>query len=110
MRRDTRLLIGVAPVAAPSAALAAPPPTAVVTMGDVSALAPPSQRGSQWGRAVSAATIAQGQTQELLHPNAYGQMALGTCIGALYAAQRGSYACSGKAGSAPGEMRLQPLG
>ena len=76
----------------------------------VSALAPPSQRGSEWGRAVSAATIAQGQTQELFHPNAYGQMALGTCIGALYAAHRGSHACSGTAGSAPGELRLEPLG
>lgn len=79
------------------------------TAAAVSLLAPPSPVGSEWGRAVSASTIAQGQTQELFHPNAYGQMALGDCVGAMYAARRGSYACTGGAGRAPGDMLLTPL-
>lgn len=73
------------------------------------AAGPPPPVGSEWGRAVSASTIAQGQTQELFHPNAYGQMALGDCVGAMYAARRGSYACTGGAGRAPGDMLLTPL-
>lgn len=69
-------------------------------------LSPPSPTAGEWGRAVSASTIAQGQTQELFHPNAYGQMALGDCLTALYAAKRGNYACRGAAGRAPGDMQL----
>ena len=69
-------------------------------------LSPPSPVTSEWGRAVSASTIAQGQTQELFHPNAYGQRALGDCLTALYAAKRGNYACTGGAGRAPGDMQL----
>ena len=69
-------------------------------------LSPPSPVTSEWGRAVSASTIAQGQVQELFHPNAYGQQALGDCLTAMYAAKRGDYACRGAAGAAPGEMQL----
>ena len=55
---------------------------------------------------MSASTIVQGETQALFHPNAYGQMALGRCLGALYAARRGSYACAGAAGRGPADMVL----
>ena len=79
------------------------------TTSAVSLLAPPSPVGSEWGRAVSASTIAQGQIQELFHPNAYGQMALGSCVGALYAARRGSYACTNVAPRGPGDMVLTAL-
>lgn len=79
------------------------------TTNAVSLLAPPSPVGSEWGRAVSASTIAQGQTQELFHPNAYGQMPLGTCVSAHYAARRGSYACANVAPRRPGDMVLTPL-
>jgi lysophospholipase L1-like esterase len=79
------------------------------TTAAVSALAPPSPTGSEWGRAVSASTIAEGQTQELFHPDAYGQLALGDCLAAMYAAHRGSYACTGAAGIAPADMVLAPL-
>ena len=75
----------------------------------VSLLAPPSPVSSEWGRAVSASTIAQGQIQELFHPNAYGQMALGSCVRALYAARRGSYACANVAPRGPGDMVLTAL-
>src|SRR5215217_3118324 len=49
------------------------------TSSSVSLLTPPSPVRSEWGRAVSASTIAEGQTQELFHPNAYGQRAFGDC-------------------------------
>ena len=52
----------------------------------------------------------EGETQELFHPNAYGQRAFGDCLAALYAARRGNYACTGAAGRAPDEMVLSPLG
>jgi hypothetical protein len=80
------------------------------TAAAVSLLSPPSPVRSEWGRAVSASTIAEGETQELFHPNAYGQRAFGDCLGALYAAQRGNYACTGAAGRGPGDMTLGPLG
>lgn len=79
------------------------------TTSAVSLLAPASPVGSEWGRAVSASTIAQAEVQELFHPNAYGQMALGSCVGALYAARRGSYACTNVAPRGPGDMVLTAL-
>jgi lysophospholipase L1-like esterase len=79
------------------------------TTASASVLNAPSPARSEWGRAVSASTIAQGQTQELFHPNAYGQRALGTCVGALYAAHRGSYACTNVAPHGPGDMVLTAL-
>jgi hypothetical protein len=74
----------------------------------VSPLVRPSATRSEWGRAISASTIVQGESQELFHPNAFGQMALGRCIGALYAARRGAYACAGAAGHGPADMVLRP--
>ncbi len=79
------------------------------TASAVTPLAPPSPVGSEWGRAVSASAIAAGQTQELFHPNAYGQLALGDCLGAMYAAKRGSHACTGAGGRAPGDQVLTSL-
>jgi hypothetical protein len=80
------------------------------TSSAVTLLTPTSPTRSEWGRAVSASTIAEGETQELFHPDAYGQAALGDCLGAMYAAGRGSYACAGAAGIAPGDMTLTRLG
>lgn len=76
----------------------------------VSPLAPPSPTTSEWGRAVSASTISQGETQEVFHPDAYGQMALGACVTAMFAAPPGRYACSGGAGRAPSAMTLTRMG
>ena len=59
---------------------------------------------------MSASTIAQGEVQELFHPNAYGQMALGNCLTRLYAAARGNYACTGAAGRDPQQMVLTDAG
>lgn len=77
---------------------------------DVSVLTPASPAGSEWGRALSGSTLTQGQTQEVFHPNAYGQMALGSCLRGLYAATPGNYACTGGAGLAPDPMTLTPEG
>jgi len=75
----------------------------------VTPLTPPSATRSEWGRAVSASTITQGETQELFHPDAFGQMALGECVGGLFAAPRGSYACSGGPLVAPSGMVVTRL-
>jgi len=75
----------------------------------VTALTPPSATRSEWGRAVSASTIAEGDVQELFHPNAFGQAAFGDCLSAMFAAKRGSYSCTGAGGIAPGDMTLAPL-
>lgn len=50
----------------------------------------PSPRSSEWVRRLA---FVQGSSRESLHPNAYGQRALGACIGLLYASQPGDYAC-----------------
>lgn len=79
------------------------------TTSPVTVLTPPSATRSEWGRAVSASTIAEGDAQELFHPDAFGQAALGDCLSAMYAAKRGSYTCTGAAGIAPSDMTLAPL-
>jgi len=76
----------------------------------VSPQTPTSATGSEWGRALSASTISQGESQEVFHPDAYGQMALGDCLGALYAASPGNYSCAGGARRAPGDMTLTRVG
>jgi hypothetical protein len=50
----------------------------------------PSPESAEWVRRLA---FAQGSSRESLHPNAYGQRAIGTCIGLLYASPRGDYAC-----------------
>ena len=68
----------------------------------------PSPRASEWVRRLS---FAQGATRESLHPNAYGQRAIGACLGLMYAQPPGDYACHATPGrSYVGGMRLEPLG
>jgi hypothetical protein len=50
----------------------------------------PSPSSAEWVRRLA---FIQGSSRESLHPNAYGQRALGTCIGLLYASPVGDYAC-----------------
>jgi hypothetical protein len=52
--------------------------------------APPRARTSEWVRALAPG---QGSLREALHPNAYGQRAIGRCIGLAYAAGRGDWSC-----------------
>ncbi len=55
----------------------------------------PSPRRAEWVRRLA---FVQGSSRESLHPNAYGQRAIGACIGFLYASPRGDYACHATAG------------
>ena len=50
----------------------------------------PSPASAEWVRRLA---FVQGSSRESLHPNAYGQRAIGACIGLLYASPRGDYAC-----------------
>ena len=51
------------------------------------------------------------RTRESLHPNAFGQRAIGACLALQYARPRGDYACEDRAGRGyEGNMRLRPLG
>jgi lysophospholipase L1-like esterase len=51
----------------------------------------PSPLAAEWFRRLS---FTQGSTRESLHPNAYGQKVMGTCLGLLFDRPRGAYACS----------------
>src|SRR5882757_5474936 len=51
----------------------------------------PSPLTAEWFRRL---TFLQGATRESLHPNAYGQQVIGTCLGLMYARPRGNYACA----------------
>ena len=65
----------------------------------------PSPVHSEWVRRLA---FVQGSSRESLHPNAYGQRALGACIGLLYASRPGNYACRAEPGrSYVDGMRLE---
>jgi lysophospholipase L1-like esterase len=67
----------------------------------------PSPLTAEWVRRLS---FAQGTTRESLHPNAYGQRAIGACLGLLYSSPRGDYACHDTPGRDYTDgMRLLPL-
>jgi hypothetical protein len=52
----------------------------------------------------------QGSSRESLHPNAYGQRALGACIGLLYASRPGDCTCRAEPGhSYVDGMRIEGL-
>jgi hypothetical protein len=55
----------------------------------------PSPESAEWVRRLS---FLQGTTRESLHPNAYGQHALGVCLGLLWERPRGEWACRAEPG------------
>jgi hypothetical protein len=55
----------------------------------------PSPLSAEWVRRLA---FVEGSSRESLHPNAYGQRALGACIGLLYVAEPGDSACRGEPG------------
>ncbi len=73
------------------------------TDSEVSVVKPPSPVGSEWGRALSPSSIEQasGETQELFHPDAFGQRALGRCVTGVWNRAPGQFTCVGKAGAGP---------
>lgn len=67
----------------------------------------PDPLSAEWVRRLS---FAQGTTRESLHPNAYGQRAIGACIALLYTGSRGDQACRDTPGRYLDGMYLEPLG
>ncbi|MFD7923863.1 hypothetical protein ACFV3R_32255 [Streptomyces sp. NPDC059740] len=66
----------------------------------------PSGSTSEWVRFVTSGA-GQGQSQESLHPNYYGQLALGTCLGLELAHAPGDHSCLNTAEAGPHDMRLR---
>jgi hypothetical protein len=68
----------------------------------------PSPASAEWVRRLA---FVQGSSRESLHPNGYGQRAIGACIGLLYAGPPGDYACRATPGrSYVDGIALEPLG
>jgi lysophospholipase L1-like esterase len=63
----------------------------------------PDPAGAEWVRRLA---FVQGSSRESLHPNAYGQRAIGACIGFLYAGPRGDYSCR----ATPGRSYVDGVG
>jgi lysophospholipase L1-like esterase len=66
----------------------------------------PSPLTAEWFRRLS---FTQGSTRESLHPNAYGQKVMGTCLGLLSARPRGNYACADTPGEWLGGIHLESI-
>ncbi|MGI8864026.1 MAG: GDSL-type esterase/lipase family protein [Solirubrobacteraceae bacterium] len=67
----------------------------------------PSSAQAEWGRFLSASAIQQGDVQEVFHPDAYGQQALGHCLTQLYTLSTpGDFRCTDTPGSGPQAMTL----
>ncbi|MFE6848965.1 GDSL-type esterase/lipase family protein [Streptomyces sp. NPDC057686] len=66
----------------------------------------PSATRSEW---VRSAALVQGDVEEDIHPNAYGQQALGRCLGLAYTSGSGDYACTNTAGQDHTGMKIRPL-
>lgn len=66
----------------------------------------PAAGSAEWVRRLS---LLQGSSRESLHPNAYGQRALGACLGLLYASPPGEYACRAQPGRGPGAAAISSI-
>jgi hypothetical protein len=66
----------------------------------------PSPLTAEWFRRLS---FSQGSTRESLHPNAYGQKVMGTCLALLFASPRGTYACADTPGQWLGDLNLKEM-
>ncbi|MFJ8660856.1 GDSL-type esterase/lipase family protein [Streptomyces sp. NPDC093795] len=71
----------------------------------VTSTAPASGTTSEWARWIDSQST-QGLVQESMHPNAYGQQALGRCLALIHARPTGHQSCRNTAGSGPAGMYL----
>ncbi|MFF8506516.1 GDSL-type esterase/lipase family protein [Streptomyces sp. NPDC015492] len=71
----------------------------------VTSTAPASGTTSEWARWIDSQST-QGLVQESMHPNAYGQQALGRCLALVHALPTGDHSCRNTAGSGPSAMYL----
>ncbi|MET7362072.1 GDSL-type esterase/lipase family protein [Streptomyces sp. NPDC005562] len=69
----------------------------------------PSGVRSEWVRFITSG-LGQGQRQESLHPNYYGQLALGTCLGLALDRAPGAYRCDNMPQRSPRSMTMRPAG
>jgi hypothetical protein len=69
----------------------------------------PSPTTSEWGRFLNQSTVAQGVLQEAVHPNAYGQRALGRCLTLIWGSFSRGGDCTNVLGQGPEAMRLTPF-
>ncbi|WP_369182464.1 GDSL-type esterase/lipase family protein [Streptomyces sp. Y1] len=68
---------------------------------------PPSATTGEWARFLDGGlNTTQGALQESMHPNYYGQQALGSCLTLLWAKPSGNYACRNTAGRDASGMYL----
>ena len=70
----------------------------------------PDSRIHEWGRFLNQAAFTQGEVQEVFHPSAYGQIAIGTCLTLLWAQTGRSYACTNEPQQSYHGMRLTATG
>ena len=70
-------------------------------------LNPPSPVASEWGRFLGASVVLQGDLQEAFHPNAYGQMALASCVGQVFARPAGAFKCTNTPRRGPEGMTVE---
>ncbi|MFE0648363.1 GDSL-type esterase/lipase family protein [Streptomyces sp. NPDC059534] len=71
----------------------------------VTATVPPSAATSEWARWIDSQST-QGLVQESMHPNAYGQQALGRCLALVHARPTGNQSCRNTTGAGPSGMYL----
>ncbi|MFD3332147.1 GDSL-type esterase/lipase family protein [Streptomyces sp. NPDC058700] len=71
----------------------------------VTAASPASGTTSEWARWIDSQST-QGLVQESMHPNAYGQQALGRCLALIHARPTGHHSCRNTAGSGTSGMYL----
>ncbi|MFD7963452.1 GDSL-type esterase/lipase family protein [Streptomyces zaomyceticus] len=71
----------------------------------VTSTAPASGTSSEWARWIDSQST-QGLVQESMHPNAYGQQALGRCLALVHARPTGNHSCRNTAGAGPSGMYL----
>ncbi|WP_137992467.1 GDSL-type esterase/lipase family protein [Streptomyces vilmorinianum] len=71
----------------------------------VSSTVPASASTSEWARWIDQ-NETQGPIQENMHPNYYGQLALGRCLALIHARPSGDFSCRNTAGSGPSGMYL----
>ncbi|MFE2555859.1 GDSL-type esterase/lipase family protein [Streptomyces sp. NPDC059352] len=71
----------------------------------VTSAVPASATTSEWARWIDSQST-QGLVQESMHPNAYGQQALGRCLALVHARPTGNHSCRNTAGAGASGMYL----
>ncbi|MET9435005.1 GDSL-type esterase/lipase family protein [Streptomyces sp. NPDC006551] len=71
----------------------------------VSSTVPASATSSEWARWIDQ-NETQGPLQENMHPNYYGQLALGRCLALIHARPSGDHSCRNTAGTGASGMYL----